>query len=182
MSDELKACPFCYPHPACDEYPPYITQEIADSGAWCVHAPCCDFYGPLSSTKEEAARKWNTRAQLPSQGGEAVEVVAYHGIRPDSGEGFVGARWPNAFGQDCIVEPLMTVAQHQRIVADLTANRDALLNVMRARKMLPKCEPSLDAELVALLQDASQWFADRDSDINLARDIDAKLASMEVKS
>ncbi len=38
-----------------------------------------------------------------------------------------------------------------------------------------------DAELVALLQDASQWFADRDIDINLARDIDAKLASLEVK-
>ena len=73
----------------------------------------------------------------------------------------------------------MSVNQHQRIVADLTANRDALLNVMRARKMLPKCEPSPDAELVALLQDASQWFADRDIDINLARDIDAKLASLK---
>ena len=51
------------------------------------------------------------------QGGEAVEVVAYHGKDPDGGEGFVGARWPNAFGEDCIVEPLMTVAQHQRILA-----------------------------------------------------------------
>lgn len=61
---ELAPCPFCYPHPSCDEYPPWVTQEIADSGAWCIHAPCCDFYGPLSSTKAEAARKWNARAKL----------------------------------------------------------------------------------------------------------------------
>ena len=46
-----------------------------------------------------------------------VEVVAYHGKDPDGGEGFVGARWPNAFGQECVVEPLMTVAQHNRIMA-----------------------------------------------------------------
>lgn len=51
------------------------------------------------------------------QGGEAVEVVAYRGKDPDGGEGFVGARWPDAFGEDCIVERLMTVAQHQRILA-----------------------------------------------------------------
>lgn len=101
------------------------------------------------------------------QGGEAVEVVAYHGKDPDGGEGFVGARWPNAFGEDCIVEPLMTVAQHQRILAAATHPADQV------------AEP--DADLVALLQDASQWFADRDIDINLARDIDAKLASLEVK-
>ena len=52
--------------------------------------------------------------------------------------------------------PVMTVAQYNRIVADLTANRDALLNVMRARKMLPKCEPSPDAELVELLREARE--------------------------
>lgn len=56
--------------------------------------------------------------------------------------------------------PVMTVAQHNRIMAALSP-------------------PSPDAELVELLQDASQWFADRDIDINLARDIDAKLASLK---
>lgn len=62
MSRELAPCPFCYPHAACDEYPPYLTHEIKESSAWCVHAPCCDFYGPLSTTEDEAIRKWNARA------------------------------------------------------------------------------------------------------------------------
>ena len=105
MSGELKACPFCYPHPACDEYPPYITQEIADSGAWCVHAPCCDFYGPLSSTKEEATRKWNTRDQLPNQGGEAVawRVTGAGGLT-------VAAEYPRWAEDDSrlLIEPLYT--------------------------------------------------------------------------
>lgn len=84
----------------------------------------------------------------PSQGGEAIDVVAYRGKDPDGGEGFVGARWPDAFGEDCIVEPLMTVAQHNRIIADVRSNRDAVLKVMRAKEMLPKCTPSIDAEIL----------------------------------
>ena len=55
------------------------------------------------------------------------------------------------------------------------AEADCLLTITP----LYTAKPSPDAELVALLQDASQWFADRDSDINLARDIDAKLASLK---
>jgi hypothetical protein len=72
----------------------------------------------VSERRQGQYEGWKlARAQLPSQGGEAVEVVAYHGKDPDGGEGFVGARWPNAFGQECIVEPLMTISQHQRILA-----------------------------------------------------------------
>lgn len=70
------------------------------------------------------------------QGGEAVEVVAYHGKKPDGGEGFVGARWPNAFGEDCIVEPLMTVAQHQRILAAATHPADQVAECERLRDLL----------------------------------------------
>lgn len=57
----LEPCPFCYPHAACDEYPPIITHEIDESKSWCVHAPCCDFYGPLHGTPEQAAAAWNRR-------------------------------------------------------------------------------------------------------------------------
>ena len=50
---------------------------------------------------------------------------------------------------------------------------DGLIEIAKSAPQSP------DAELVALLKDASQWFADRDIDINLARDIDAKLASLK---
>ena len=125
------------------------------------------------------------RAPLPSQGGEAVEVVAYRYTSSQR----LGGKWHyqesfpkwddrkvSELGQ---MGELMTVAQHNRIMSDVRASRDAGLKVMQARKLLPKCEPSPDAELVELLQDASQWFADRDIDINLARDIDAKMASLK---
>lgn len=78
------------------------------------------------------------RDQQARRIGEAVEVVAYRGKDPDGGEGFVGARWPDAFGEDCIVEPLMTVAQYQRIMAAATHPTDQ------------GAEP--DAELVELLR------------------------------
>ena len=107
MAEELKACPFCGSHDVEVQGKPAILDAL--------DSVCCN-----ECSADAPYPVWNTRAQIPSQGGEAVEVVAYHGKDPDGGEGFVGARWPNAFGEDCIVEPLMTVAQHQRILAAAT--------------------------------------------------------------
>lgn len=86
------------------------------------------------------------RVQLPSQGGEAVEVVAY-------GDKQQLSALKNECSASCAVwnapgrnrEPLMTVDQHNRIVADVRANRDAVLKVMRAKEMLPKCEDATPA-------------------------------------
>ncbi|MBI6885752.1 Lar family restriction alleviation protein [Pseudomonas putida] len=60
----LAPCPFCYPHPACHEHPPVMTKEDPGSRCWCVYAPCCDFFGPIFETQEEAAAAWNKRGQL----------------------------------------------------------------------------------------------------------------------
>ena len=73
---ELEPCPFCYPHAAGDEYPPTIKKEVDGSRYWCVWAPCCDFFGPLFLTPQEAATAWNRRG-LVSQvtGKEVVETL-----------------------------------------------------------------------------------------------------------
>ena len=81
-------------------------------------------------------------AQPPSQGGEAVEVVA--SIAVDA-EGVVRDftlepgldRHPGGY----TVTSLMTVTQHKRILADLEANRDALLLVMQVESALKAAQP-----------------------------------------
>ena len=66
-------------------------------------------------------------ADMGGQAGEEVEVVA-HLMRPDFMEPYVSIR------RDCsgvFVEQLMTVAQHQRIVAALSAQQSAHVSVPR---------------------------------------------------
>ena len=133
---------------------------------------------------------WNTRAQA-CQGGESVEVVGY-GCEgqmevlkhvPLTGGMKVSGREREKYSV-----PLMTVAQHQRILADVRANRAAVLKVMQARKLLPKCEPSPDAELVrqCIAEELAEWegdykFAATVALNSLSKRLDAKLASLEVK-
>lgn len=69
---ELEPCPFCYPHVAGDEYPPTIKKEIDGSKYWCVWAPCCDFFGPLHLTPQEAAAAWNRRGLVSQVTGKEV--------------------------------------------------------------------------------------------------------------
>lgn len=71
---ELDPCPFCYPHPACDEYPPVVKKEADNTRYWSVWAPCCDFYGPMHATPEEAARAWNKR-------GFPAELTSYEVVQ-----------------------------------------------------------------------------------------------------
>lgn len=65
MSEALKACPFC----GGDAEP----IECSDA-SWYVMCAAgkCGGQTPYGKTKPEAIERWNTRAQLPSQGGEAV--------------------------------------------------------------------------------------------------------------
>lgn len=57
--DKLSDCPFC--GGVDEEYTPRVDKEIKTSAAWCIWAPCCDFYGPLATTPEEAIERWNKR-------------------------------------------------------------------------------------------------------------------------
>lgn len=94
MADlHLEPCPFCYPHPACDEYPPVIKKEIDNSSYWSVWAPCCDFYGPLHSTPEEAAAAWNRRG-LASQVTDQEVIETFERVL---------AADPQAFLEDTVV-------------------------------------------------------------------------------
>lgn len=112
------------------------------------------------------------RAQLPSQGGEAVEVVAYRYTSSQR----LGGKWHyqesfpkwddrkvRELGQ---MDELMTVAQHQRIMA-ATHPADQV------------AEP--DAELVELLRDAADYLRGLSLPAPLVTRIDAKLSSLEVK-
>ena len=92
----------------------------------------------VSSAMELWWQGWKARAQLPSQGGEAVEVFAYgssEGYQPVLPRQSIGSNGERMPYYDI---PLMTVAQHNRIMSDVRANRDAVLKVMQARKLLPK--------------------------------------------
>ena len=196
MAEEPKACPFC----SCTDIGEVTINLILEPHhrRFKVYCKACQCRTSEHKTRKEARIYWNTRAQLPNQGGEAVEVVAVAFITRAEKSGPKIAitlkkedaekQHKNWLSMSKIIttEPLMTVAQHSRIVADLTANRDALLNVMRARKMLPKCEPSPDAELVR--QCIAQELATREGDFKgpvhtamrcLQVRIDAKLASLK---
>lgn len=120
----LAHCPFCYPHPACDEYPPFVTQEIGGSNSWSVWARCCDFYGPLFSTPELAAEAWNRRGMVTKL--EDKETI-------DLFEGILGAD-PEAFLTDSIV---YSVTQNELLkFASVLAPRHAMEAVARLQRRL----------------------------------------------
>lgn len=105
---------------------------------------CLDCFAEIQGTyePESALSKWNTRAQLPSQGGEAVEVVAhlvlggfFHGgSGPELGdidyqiEVDVAERLQreNVKTSEDVQLELMTVAQHQRILAASVGSGEAV--------------------------------------------------------
>ncbi|MBU1282757.1 MAG: hypothetical protein KJ989_13230 [Gammaproteobacteria bacterium] len=152
------------------------------------------------------------RAQLSSQGGEAVEVVGYRVSLPDEPE--IG-RWFDEEAESepsiCQYEPLMTVAQHQRIMAAGAGSADHVGEVRCDGDMVWQIDgdPAVwrrlgegaklythpadqvaepDAELVALLHDARlqlyQAYISREDEEELQqmiKRIDAKLASLKPK-
>ena len=127
MAEELKRhdCPFCGENELVqpDTRSSYLGRYVET-----VECKCCGASAPEG--------KWNTRAQLPSQGGEAVEVVAhlvlgglFHGgSGPELGdidyqiEIGVAERLQleNVKTSEDVQLELMTVAQHRRILAAIT--------------------------------------------------------------
>ena len=78
MTEELKACPFCGGEPLIQEHPAHShSLQIGEwkmpdhPGSWTIECVKCNC-GMIDESCDAALRAWNTRAQLPSQGGEAV--------------------------------------------------------------------------------------------------------------
>jgi hypothetical protein len=155
----LLHCPFCYPHPACDEYPPLVTQEIGGSNSWSVWARCCDFYGPLFSTPELAAEAWNRRGMVTKL--EDKETI-------DLFEGILGAD-PEAFLTDSVV---YSVTQNELLkFASVLAPRHAMEAVARLQRRLTAeregveeyktqqnlAITALEQELADKTQSAARW-------------------------
>jgi Lar family restriction alleviation protein len=124
-SEELKPCPFCGGEAEMRLYDcEYFAQCIE-----CFNSTAADH-----QTKEAAASAWNRRAQLAAiQGGmgEAVEVVAVR----FSSDGFGSYIADTAMGVPAgypgdVREPLMTVAQHQRITAAMAAEVERLSRML----------------------------------------------------
>ena len=109
MAEELKACPFCGGEPNLthsdyvhDDLRPMPVVECKSCSAWV------------------RAEDWNTRAHLPSKGGEAVEVVGYGcegQIEVLKHVPLTGGMKVSGREREKYNVPLMTVAQHERILA-----------------------------------------------------------------
>lgn len=155
----LEHCPFCYPHPACDEYPPYVTQEPGVTNYWSVWARCCDFYGPMFATPELAAEAWNRRGMVTNL--EDTETI-------DLFEGILGAD-PEAFLTESIV---YSVTQNELLkFASVLAPRHAMEAVARLQRRLTaeregvqeykaqqcKAVTALEDELAASQKAAARW-------------------------
>ena len=101
MAEELKACPFCGRIPKTSHRP-----ESEASGGGLVAFVVCYCGGYASTAHQmghaetvqaaiaEVVEKWNTSAQLPSQGGEAVAIVCGSQVQWLPGAGKVPDRSP----------------------------------------------------------------------------------------
>ena len=175
MSEELTLlpCPFCGSRDVEVQGKPAILDAL--------DSVCCN-----ECTADAPHPVWNTRAQLPSQGGEAVEVVGVVCV----------SRFKNnpamenvEFHQSADIPPgqhdLMAVAQHQRILAaathpaDQVAEPDAEL-VELLRSKFPRIDPCQPVPLDEKAHCCEYTiYVERE---RLHRIIDAKMASLEVKS
>jgi hypothetical protein len=180
MSDELKACPFCGRIPKTSHRPEseaigggHVAFVVCYCGGYASTAHQMGHAETVQAAIAEVVEKWNARAQLPSQGGEAVEVVAYgdkQQLNALKSECSASCAVWNSPGRNR--EPLMTVAQHQCILAASVGSAepvamkthgawdglDDLANLPDGTKLYTHpadqvAEP--DAELVNLLQRAS---------------------------
>lgn len=157
MAKELKACPFCGGD---------AESRLFDAQYFVQCVQCFNSTAADHELESSAIAAWNARANYAPEHlqVEAVKVVGYlshctDGYDPD-------ARPPPP------QEPLMTVTQHQRILAAATHPADQV------------AEP--DAELVALMHDARlqlyQAYISREDEEELQqiiKRIDSKLASLK---
>ena len=118
MAEELKACPFC----SCTDIGEVTINLILEQRhrRFKVYCKACQCRTSEHKTRKEARIYWNTRAQLPSQGGEAVEVVGYGcegQIEVLKHVPLTGGMKVSGREREKYNVPLMTVAQHERILA-----------------------------------------------------------------
>lgn len=115
MAEELKAC-------ECGSTDSSIGYEAPQ----CYWVECgdCGHKTAGESRRGLAIHAWNTRAQLPNQGGEAVEVVGYLAAGTFLGTDKTVCDAGRLFFGSDKVEEVMTVAQHQRILAAATHPAD----------------------------------------------------------
>ena len=136
MSEELKPCPFCGGIDLEVHGKPGILNAHDDVGC-----NTCSAFTPFPT--------WNTRAELSrvkAGQGEAVEVVAHIYQHEETGiVGFVdqqqvdwGFQKNNPRLQLC--GPLMTVAQHERIVAATTSPPSDPITVPVWRELLERID------------------------------------------
>lgn len=146
---ELRPCPFCGGEARLDQRQ---TQSLWNSDdATFSHVSCddCDIHGQDfcdDPAGEEAIEWWNTRAQLPSQGGEAVGEV-----RPMSDGKQYAALYTMA-GQHLVGEKLYTHPSDQ-VGDDLTM-------VKVPRELLKKLVRTYDSSII----DAAYW-TDMDGEV-----------------
>lgn len=124
MAEELKACPFSGETPQTEYWSPSDGRHRDySSGAWVVtiksRFACVEKSSLLSrdDAESKAIEAWNTRAKLPSQGGEAVEVVCIT-------QGGCNVTWTATKELTPAGTALMSVRQHRRILAAATHPAD----------------------------------------------------------
>lgn len=158
MAEELKACPFCGGKAETVQF----TKK-----RWTVEcfADGCGAGIISQGDMQTAIAAWNNRAQLPSQGGEAVEVVAHMYQHEETGvTGFVDQQQVDwGFEKNNprlhLCGELMTVAQHQRILAAATHPADQVaddLTMVKASREL------LEQIAVELEHDNDRYFLGRE--------------------
>lgn len=141
MSEELTLlpCPFCGSRDVEVQGKPAILDAL--------DSVCCN-----ECTADAPHPVWNTRAQLPSLEGEAVEVVGYGFKHVDKGWLFSGKSYHEV--NPCLEGfGLMTVAQHQRILAASVGSADHVGVVFTMEALVPgggvKSHASLNRDLPA---------------------------------
>lgn len=158
ISRELMPCPHCNGSAEMRLYDcEYFVQCVE-----CFASTVADF-----QIEDEAAQAWNRRATPPAdaadmggQAGEEVEVMAYAVDHPEAGYKVYKqfSQWMNGGEWRC--DSLMTVAQHQRIVAAISAQQSEPERVSVPRELLVKhlreigeyaWEENTDDQLRALL-------------------------------
>ena len=161
MSDELKACPFCGGKAETVQF----TRK-----RWTVEcfADGCGAGIISQGDMQTAIAAWNTRTQLPSQGGEAVEVVAWRTNR-DEDSTFPrlhkteqeAKHWVDVCNVAPAIthEPLMTVAQHQRILAASAHPADQVADDLTMAKASREL---LEQIAVELEHDNDRYFLGRE--------------------
>lgn len=158
---QLEPCPFCFPHAAGDEYPPTIKKETDGSKYWCVWAPCCDFFGPLHLTPQEAAAAWNRRGLVSQVTGKEV-VDTFEKILAKDPQAFLEKSVVYSVTQEELLEFVAQMAPKQArdAIATLTRRLNAEREGVEEYKLMSsQAVTALEQELAELNKSSEVWKA-----------------------